>query len=99
MFRFKLVQVTVVCLTKGNYLWYSAAIIIGIVGRDSFTYIIGRNSLLLKQILHGELGSLKKTSKMWTSCMQIFKPLYFKDMWVTLKQMNGQKKRIFGSTS
>ncbi|KAF3795156.1 hypothetical protein EJ110_NYTH05781 [Nymphaea thermarum] len=94
------VQVTTICLTKDNYLQWSAAITMGIAGRGRIAYVNGRKVEPIATSAAWDTWFLEDNQvKAWivnfvSSDIQplILRKNTARDMWDILEQMYGQKK-------
>ncbi|KAF3772357.1 hypothetical protein EJ110_NYTH58171 [Nymphaea thermarum] len=95
------VQVTSFRLTKENYLKWSAAITMGIVGRGRIAYVNGSKVESAANSMAWDTWFLEDNQvKTWivNSVSSDIQPLILRkktagDMWIILEQMYGQKKK------
>ncbi|KAF3782467.1 hypothetical protein EJ110_NYTH34295 [Nymphaea thermarum] len=95
------VQVTTIRLTKDNYLHWSAAITMGIVGWGQITYVNGKKTEPLEASPAWDMWFLEDNQvktcivNFVSSDIQslILRKKTARDMWVILEQMYGQKKK------
>ncbi|KAF3788932.1 hypothetical protein EJ110_NYTH05949 [Nymphaea thermarum] len=96
------VQVTSICLTKDNYLSWSAALEIGITSRGRLPYITGDKPAPSKTDPQWATWVLEDSQvKVWiiSSVSADIQPLILRkptsfDMWTVLARMYGRKKRV-----
>ncbi|KAF3780178.1 hypothetical protein EJ110_NYTH39889 [Nymphaea thermarum] len=99
------IQVTIIRLTKENYLQWSAPITMGIVVRGRITYVNGRKVEPVGTSVASDTRFLEDNQlKTWivnsvSSDIQtlILRKRTARDMWVILEEMYGQKKKTVRS--